>query len=229
MEPIVEGTADGSSTLYLPDMDEHYHSIYGARTESEHVFIKYGLLKYLAEEEPSDLSVLEVGFGTGFNALLTLLAKPGKATITYHSYEIHPLSEEIIRDLFREKLSSEEWSLVKQLHQAEWGTPTQIIEGFILHKHLEDLRTATLPRAEVVYLDAFAPEKDPSLWTEEMIRKLAGATTPGGRLSTYCAKGVIRRRLEGEGFRVERTQGPPGGKREILTCKKTDQSWQRKE
>lgn len=217
----VEETADGSPTLYLPNIDEHYHSVYGARTESQHVFVKHGLLRYLAEEPSCELTVLEVGFGTGLNALLTLLACPESCTITYHTYERYPLSKAMVSSLFEQKLSAEEWKVMQQLHDAPWGEPYQIQEGFFLHKHHQNICTAALPAAEVLYMDAFAPEKTPELWSDEMIQKLATATVCRGRLSTYCAKGVVRRSLEEKGFRVERVQGPPGGKREILTCKKT--------
>lgn len=221
ISPEVEETADGSPTLYLPNIDEHYHSVYGARTESRHVFVKHGLLRYLTEEPSSELTVLEVGFGTGLNALLTLLACSKGCSITYHTYELYPLSKAMVSSLFEQKLSTEEWKVMQQLHDAPWGEPCQIREGFFLYKHHQDVCTAALPAAEVLYMDAFAPEKTPELWSDEMLQKLATATVCRGRLSTYCAKGVVRRSLEEKGFRVERVQGPPGGKREILTCQKT--------
>ncbi len=218
--PQVEETADGSRTLYLPDLDEHYHSVYGARTESMHVFVRNGLLKYCEEERKRQITILEVGFGTGLNALLTILAQPLDCKICYHTYEIHPLEQELVGQLFEKNLPQDEWKLMQKLHRATWNKEYEVTDQFRIYKHDEDILQADLPLSDVLYMDAFAPDKAPLLWSETQLQRLANATTNNGRLSTYCAKGGVRRRLEGVGFRVERTPGPPGGKREILTCKK---------
>ena len=217
----IERTEDGSPTLFVPGLEERYHSNRGARTESEWVFVRQGLRTWL-QRSGGACTLLEAGFGTGLNALLSLLETMGGGgrELLYHAYEINPLPLPLIREMWQGTLPGEEMTLMEQIHSAEWDVPVRISASFVLHKHREDLLTAKLPRADVLYMDAFAPEKTPELWSENFLRKLYEAALPGARLSTYCAKGVIRRRLRDLGFRVYRTPGPPGGKREILTADK---------
>lgn len=220
MERILEQTDDGSATLYVPQLDEHYHSVKGARTESQHIFIEMGLR---ASRVPSP-NVLEVGFGTGLNALLTLEeAERRKRFICYTALELYPLSWEEVAPLhYSDK------PLFRTLHEAPWNKVVQLTSHFTLCKLQADL--TTLPNLhfpfstfgsqliDVVYFDAFAPEKQPEMWSEDIFRFLCDRMSSEGILTTYCAKGVVRRMMQSVGFRVERLPGPPGGKREILRC-----------
>lgn len=217
-------TADGSRTIHVPELDEHYHSIYGARTESEHIFIRHALQRRLEDGLRGQLQLLEVGFGTGLNALLTLLHQlnsPTPYSIKYITYELYPLEEKSINQLFSDSLSSEEWEWMIQLHSAPWDREVMINPQFILHKVKEDLTSCDLPKGnDIIFMDAFAPEKTPSLWTPAFLKSLYESANQGAWLSTYCAKGIIRRTLQEVGFEVYRVAGPPHGKREILTAHK---------
>ncbi len=215
MQRIIEETADGVATLYNPEMDEHYHSVKGALTEAQHVYIDSAL----AHSSASPIQLLEVGFGTGLNAFLSLLAaqKGGKRT-HYTTLELYPLPLDTIAALgYAEAIAPEAKELFLALHKAEWNIPVEITPYFLLEKRQVDLR-AYLPERgiDVIYFDAFAPEKQPELWSEEVFKTLYQATNQGGILSTYCAKGCIRRLLQSVGYTVERLAGPPNGKREIL-------------
>lgn len=216
MKRIIEHTEDGSATLFVPELDEHYHSVKGARTESQHIFIDMGL-KASAAPQPH---VLEIGFGTGLNALLTLeTAEQEKRNIHYTGIELYPLTWEEVS-----ALGYSEHPLFKKLHTAPWEEDVEISPHFTLRKIKIDAKvliTDTLSlNPDLVYFDAFAPEKQPEMWNEQLFRSLYVYINTGGILTTYCAKGVIRRMLQAVGFRVERLPGPPGGKREILRATK---------
>lgn len=217
-------TKDGSRTIHIPEMDEHYHSVFGARTESEHIFIKNALERRLIEPFGESIQLLEIGFGTGLNAWLTLmhhLTSPISYQIKYITYELYPIEENIISQLFQDYLTKDEWQWMKQLHDADWGKEVEITDGFTLLKVNADLSNTSLPMGnDIIYMDAFAPEKTPSLWSTTFLQKIFDSTSHGGWLSTYCAKGVVRRTLQSIGFEVYRTPGPPKGKREILTARK---------
>ena len=216
----IEETKDGSPTLFVPSMDEHYHSTFGAKTESLHIFVERALKEWY-RTNGGHCNVLEVGFGTGLNALLTLLeAERSGLDLTYHTYEIKPLDAALIERMWRDALTEEEWEWMKQIHLAEWDIENRLSPHFTLLKHREDLLTAHLPKADVIYMDAFAPEKTPELWQDHFLQKLYLSAKDGACFSTYCAKGAVRRTLQATGFEVHRTPGPPGGKREILTATK---------
>ncbi len=212
MEHILQQTADGSATLFVPGLDEHYHSVKGARTESVHVFIDMGL-RACPVAAPR---VLEVGFGTGLNALLTWdEAERARRPVFYTTLELYPLRLD-------EALSLGYGGRLRALHEAEWEREVLLSPCFTLCKRQADFTTLPLPAGafDVVYFDAFAPDKQPAMWTEERFAALFAALSPGGILATYCAKGEVRRRLQRAGFCVERLPGPPGGKREILRARK---------
>lgn len=209
MKSIIKHTDDGSFTLFLPDMEEHYHSTKGARTESQHVFIDMGF-KHSSAACPR---ILEIGFGTGLNALLTLetAIQSGK-TVHYTTLELYPLEWDIV-----DKLAYTANPLFKKLHTCPWGEEVEIVPEFKLLKLKADF-TTFVPSGlyDVVYFDAFAPEKQPEMWNAQLFDDLYVNISENGILTTYCAKGIIRRMLQQSGFKVERLPGPPGGKREIL-------------
>ncbi|WP_310393730.1 tRNA (5-methylaminomethyl-2-thiouridine)(34)-methyltransferase MnmD [Hymenobacter sp.] len=229
----VRQTADGSYTLFVPELDEHYHSRHGARQESAHVFIRHGLWPVLragAADHQATLRILEVGLGTGLNVLLTAEACQQAAAYTvYDALETRPLPPAVVAALAYEycfeNRPEPDWrgQLLHQLHRQRWNDPAApaLVPDFHLHKRLEGLETAALPAAEyhLIYFDAFAPDKQPELWTEAIFRKLHAATRPGGVLVTYCAQGQFRRNLRAAGWCVEKLPGPPG-KREMTRAVK---------
>jgi Uncharacterized conserved protein len=218
-EIILEETKDGSHTLYVPGMDEHYHSVNGALQESMHVFIDSGLRKVDAK----NIKVLEIGFGTGLNAFLTLLeGEKLQKEIHFTSLELYPLSEAIYSKLnYGEVIAPDKAELFTKLHQADWEESTEITSHFQLQKKKADLCQFDFggEKYDLIYFDAFAPDKQPEMWNPELFQKLFEHTNPGGILTTYCAKGVVRRAMQAAGYTVERLQGPPG-KREMLRATK---------
>lgn len=215
----IEQTADGSQTLFVPELNEHYHSVKGALTESEHIFIQMGL-KHSSVEAPH---VLEIGFGTGLNTFLTLLtADTDQRNIHYTTLERYPVTPALIEQLtYPELICPERKDDFQALHQAAWNTDVQLTPYFTLHKVETDFTSYTFPATyDVIYFDAFAPEKQPEMWTQSLFDTLYQQLNPQGILTTYCAKGAVRRMLQAAGFMVERLPGPPGGKREILRATK---------
>ena len=207
-------TEDGSHTLYLPDMDEHFHSVHGAIQESLHVFVQNGLKKCQKQE----INILEIGFGTGLNAFLTWMNQERK-TIHYFSLEKYPLTEEEYNQLnYAQKYGADFQQVFLELHRSEWENPVEITPNFFLSKLNLDLISADLrkfPEFDLVYFDAFAPNKQPEMWTDAIFEKISSCCRPGAIITTYCAKGDVRRSLIANGFRMQRVPGPPG-KKEIL-------------
>lgn len=219
MELSIEKTSDGSPTLYRKDIDEHYHSIKGAVAESSHVYVDLGWRKALEHSE--HITVFEVGFGTGLNAALTAMAaEESRCATLYTTIELYPLSEEMV-ELFSDSLPEELRDIITKIHAAEWNKPVEISSYFTIWKILGDFTSIELPvRPDVVYFDAFAPDKQPQMWEESIFRRLYDVMTEEAYLTTYCAKGSIRRMLNDIGFITERMPGPPGGKREVLRAKR---------
>ena len=220
----VRTTADGSPTLYVPALDEHYHSRHGAAQESRHVFIEAGLRPLLAAGagQPGPLQVLEVGLGTGLNALLTLAAAGPGAAVAYTGYETQPLPAEAVAALATQWADNPHLSQAfARLHGAPWGAGTRLAPGFELLKVPAPVEAASLPagRYDLIYFDAFAPDKQPELWTEAVFAKLYAAAAPGAVLVSYCAQGQFRRHLRATGWLTEKLPGPPG-KREMTRATK---------
>lgn len=208
-------TADGSNTLFIPEMNEHYHSINGAVQESQHVFITAGL-KHLNKDR---LRIFEVGFGTGLNAFLTLQATclDTSLHISYYAVERFPLDMDLVQQL---NYGGSHSDLFIKLHQVEWNSLQTITDHFSLYKMLDDSNSCELPdQLDLVYFDAFAPDKQPEMWNPEIFSKLYAKMNVGGILTTYCAKGAVRRMMQEAGYSVERIPGPPG-KREMLRARK---------
>ena len=209
-------TADGSTTLFIPELDENYHSIHGAVQESMHVFINAGL----REVKKESIRIFEMGYGTGLNFLLTYLNQDGK-TIDYHGIEAFPLEQELVDQLnFVETmhLTKDLATVFDLFHTID--AHEKLSSNFSLTKSTIKLSAYTPPcNFDLIYFDAFAPEVQPELWTSDIFHKLFNITNPKGILTTYCAKGQVRRNMQTAGFRVERLPGPPG-KREMLRARK---------
>ena len=208
-------TADGSTSIYLEGMDDYYHSKYGAIAESNHIFIKNGLL---SRDLTKEINVLEVGMGTGLNVLTTMKASNEYGLkIHYDAIEAYPIKMEELSSInFAEILKIED-SLLRNIHDSPWETKVQLQPHFNLTKYQAKLQDAKLElnQCDVVYFDAFSPDKQEEMWSEGIFKKLYHSLKPGGVLVTYCVKGMIRRLLQSVGFKVEKLKGPEGGKREM--------------
>ncbi len=212
-------TDDGSHTLIIPELNEHYHSTHGAIQESMHVFIQAG---FNPRANVPKLSILEVGFGTGLNALLTYIqSKISQQFIEYCTIEKYPLvNDEFMQLNYATILNDYPNDILYSLHNAPWEKPTAIDSKFTLLKLQQDLLHLHVDKTfDLVYFDAFGPDKQPELWTEEVFKTIYGLMNRGALLTTYSAKGQVRRNMKNVGFTVERIAGPPG-KREMLRAKK---------
>ncbi|RYM35974.1 SAM-dependent methyltransferase [Brumimicrobium glaciale] len=213
-------TKDGSKTIYMPDIYEHYHSNHGALQEALHVFIKSGW----DEIKTKEVSVLEIGFGTGLNTIITVIAgQNDNKTVHYTGLEAFPVTLEDIELLKYDELEyiapfSESY---QKLHTAKWDEFVAISESFTLKK-VEQKMEDYIPEKEsfdLIYYDAFGPRAQPFMWTTEVLQKMYDALSTNGIFVTYCAKGDVRRSLISLGFEVEKIPGPPG-KREMLRARK---------
>jgi tRNA U34 5-methylaminomethyl-2-thiouridine-forming methyltransferase MnmC len=232
-------TSDGSKTIQIEDWNEQYHSIHGAIQEANHVFLKHGLLFYsegvteskneaICRTERSriatdhDLSILEIGFGTGLNAFLTLIkAEQLKLDINYVGVEAYPVEFKEIEQLnYVELISKAHASIFETMHKTSWDNQHQITSNFQLEKQQKFFQDITDKATfDIIYFDAFGARVQPDLWTETIFTIMHNALKDNGILVTYSAKGSVRRAMQTVGFSVERLPGPPG-KREMLRARK---------
>jgi tRNA U34 5-methylaminomethyl-2-thiouridine-forming methyltransferase MnmC len=218
----VQNTADGSPTVYSSFFDATYHSSHGAIQESRHVFIDSGL-QHAHSVFPKRIALLEFGFGTGLNALLTAMWHGSAGTsIAYTAMEAFPIETDLALKLpYPEFLHiNGTRAIFDTMHLAPWNTKTDISPSFSLTKVKDDF--ISFPKDDLydlVYLDAFAPGVHPQFWENPFLESVFNQMTTGGILITYCAKGSFKRALKMAGFDVEALPGPPG-KREITRAQK---------
>lgn len=216
-------TKDGSHTIFNSRIGEHYHSTFGAIQESEHIFIQAALDVF--REKQKTLDILEIGFGTGLNALLSLLwADKFDKHISYYGLEAFPVSYKTALSLNYHELLKTDQSLFLSLHRQINGA-LKISDNFSLEKEVNTLENAVFPieKYNIIYFDAFSPEAQPELWTTDIFTKLFTTLKNGGVLTTYSCKGSVKRALKAAGFTIEKLPGPPG-KREFLRATKTFQT-----
>jgi tRNA U34 5-methylaminomethyl-2-thiouridine-forming methyltransferase MnmC len=207
--PEVRLTADGSKTLYLPHLDETYHSSHGAIQESVHVFIEHGLT-YISQQTES-ITVFEMGLGTGLNALLTALwAQKHQRTVQYIGVELHPISEDLWRQMEFVQVKSE-IDLYTKIMSSEWEEFQEINPYFELKKIEKDVLQLELQEhVDLVYYDAFGPRAQSEMWEIPVLTKMHELLKPGGVFVTYCAQGQMKRNLKTLGFELTELPGPPG-------------------
>jgi tRNA U34 5-methylaminomethyl-2-thiouridine-forming methyltransferase MnmC len=211
-------TYDGSHTIFVPELDEHFHSIYGAVQESNFIFVNNGFDTTSADP----LNIFEVGFGTGLNALLTALkSMSGKRKVHYTAIEKNPLEDNILRTLNHHQFAGESGKELSDLiHMASWGKWVSICKNFNLRKIKGDITEGPLAgKFDLIYFDAFGPEKQPEMWSADVFASIASVTKKNGILVTYSAKGTVKRNLKACGFEVTLLPGPPG-KRQIIRAVK---------
>lgn len=218
-------TEDGSSSLFLPELNETYHSHHGALGESLHVFIRMGLEHWLSRHpEAKSLRIFEVGFGTGLNALLAYeAAEKLGINIRYTTLEPYPLSEETVAALnYARMLAGGVYSGVfYDMHAAAWNEPERIGARFELLKYrlkLENFMPSP-SSYDLIFFDAFAPSKQAELWEKELLGKVAAMMAPEAVFTTYCAKGQLKRDLKAVGLLVETLPGAPGKKEMVRASK----------
>jgi tRNA U34 5-methylaminomethyl-2-thiouridine-forming methyltransferase MnmC len=214
-------TSDGSHSLLNEALNETYHSVHGAIQESQHVFINNGLCYLLEKHTHSVVSIFEVGFGTGLNALLTVKAmQTEKVLVKYVSVEAFPIGEELWTSLNYTKVLGYEDTFAI-LHRSPWEKVNKISEHIEFLKYQTALQKVELKdhSFDLVFFDAFAPNKQPELWTIDVLQKVVDAMNPDGIFVTYCAKGQLKRDLKELGLRVETLPGPPGKKEMVRATK----------
>ena len=211
-------TSDGSHTIYVPELNEHYHSIHGAVQESEFIFVRSGFDFCIA----NPLNIFEVGFGTGLNALLTALkCRDGNREVNYTAIEKYPVSGETIMMLNHHQYAGKDAKEIYDLiHSTPWNERVNICKNFNLLKITGDFTNVSLHgRYDLIYFDAFGPDKQPEMWTKELFAGIADVTNKNGVFVTYSAKGEVKRNLKACGFEVTLLPGPPG-KRQIIRAVK---------
>lgn len=213
-------TEDGSHTLFAEQFNEIYHSRHGAIQESQHVFIKTGLDYVLEQNKTNTASILEIGFGTGLNALLTMLqAEKRNLKINYTTIELYPVDIATIKELnYTQQLGYEYcYGPYHSMHLVRWNEAHDVTPHFNFKKiNASVIEHRFEPESfDLIYFDAFAPDNQPEMWSVDVFKAMYRALKPGGILVTYCSKGVVQRAMKEAGFTVEKTPGPPG-KREML-------------
>ncbi len=214
-------TADGSKTIQIEDWNEQYHSVHGAIQEAMHVFILHGLFCFLESHKP--ISILEIGFGTGLNAFITLLeSEKSNLHINYTGVEAYPVTQEEVDALnYSEQLKTNN-TLFSKLHQCNWEVLHHITPKFSLTKQQKFFKEIdAVAEYDLIYFDAFGARVQPELWTEGVFELMYKALKTKGVLVTYSAKGSVRRAMQAVGFSVEKLPGPPG-KREMLRATKLE-------
>lgn len=215
-------TGDNSHTLYSERFKATYHSIRGAISESKHVFIQNGLQFVHEQLQAKEISILEVGFGTGLNAFMTYMyAKEHDLKINYHSIEAYPVPLSATpRFNYANEFSDREKIVFNQMHQQEWNRVGQISGSFSFTKHLCLLEEfSSKQKNDIIYFDAFSPSEQPELWTETIFKKMYDLLHPNGVLVTYCAQGQMKRNMKQAGFKVKALPGF-GSKREMTRGEK---------
>ena len=214
-------TNDGSHTIMHHLLNQTYHSRHGAIKESMHVFIEAGLLPMM-QQKPS-LKIFEFGFGTGLNAWLTSLQTFDKEyPVYYETIEAHPVEEAIWKLLNFGTFNQhkEAGKILFAMHEAPWEKACAIHEYFTLEKKETDFSVYQPSTTfDLVYFDAFSPTAQPELWTINVFERMMEMMNTGGRLTTYCSKGDVRRNMMAAGLQVQKIAGPPG-KREMVVATK---------
>jgi len=212
-------TKDGSHSLFVPDLNENYHSVHGSISEAIHIFVNSGLLSH----PKKNINILEIGFGTGLNTLLTLENIKSRK-VHYTSLEPYPISSEIYNKLNFHTLTNSNSETFLKLHRSDWEKEVFISENFTLYKTQTRLHNfISEKKFDVIYFDAFSPDKQTEMWTIKVFEKCFNLLNKDGFLITYCAKGIFRRTLKSVGLEVISLDGPPGKRQMTRANKSTSQ------
>ena len=211
-------TNDGSTTIYLPEWNESYHSKHGAIQEAYHVFIKNGLSLFKVKS----IAILEIGFGTGLNAFITFVeAKKTNQSIDYVGVEAYPVEmDETMQMNYPNEIDVSETTVFKKMHEFNWDQKNQLSDNFMLTKRqqfFQDIQDEA--SFDLIYFDAFGFRVQPDLWTDTIFAAMFKALKPNGILVTYACRTSIKNAMLSAGFSVEKLPGAPG-KREMLRASK---------
>jgi len=209
LKQIIRNTADGSHTIYVPALKEHYHSVNGAVIEAKHIFIDAGFCFF----NEKLIRILEIGFGTGLNAFLTCIeAINNNIETNYHSIEKYPLSLQMVSKLnYVNNYKSSERNLFYKMHISKWDNTIDIDKNFLFKKINADFTKYNIKeKYDIIYFDAFSPDVQAEMWTLDNFVKLYDCLNTNGLLVTYSAKGIVKQNLRSAGFTVKRLPGPPG-------------------
>ena len=218
MEKEIIQTKDGSTTFYLPELNETYHSKNGAIQEAYHVFIKNGFSLF----EGKPISILEIGFGTGLNAFITSLeSQNNNQTVDYVGVEAYPITqEEALTMNYANQIDASKTEVFQKIHQIDWEIPIQVNPTFQLTKRKQLFQDIVdVEVFDLIYFDAFGYDVQPELWSDKIFEKMFIALKSGGVLVTYACRSVIKNSMISAGFKIEKLPGAPG-KREMLRASK---------
>lgn len=215
---ILTKTADGSNTLYNETIGEHYHSAHGALQESKHVFIDAGLKFGIDNNPDQEIRILEVGFGTGLNFILSFAhCEANKISLNYTGIEAFPITSDAIEETgYSEFVAPEIWQKFITKYDASLKNPqnlSSLCELTIAHTTLVDFKNKNL--FDVLYYDAFSVQHQPEMWTNEIIAHACSFIKTGGIFISYAITGNLKRAVKACGFKIEKLPGAPG-KREML-------------
>lgn len=220
MKRKIVTTNDGSTTIHIEDWDESYHSKHGAIQEAYHVFIKSGLNNF---KDNSEVSILEIGFGTGLNSFITFLeSQKRNLKIDYVGVEAYPISKEEVGQLnYVEQLKADEFKVTfDKIHSSSWEEKHQLTENFSLTKRKQFFQDIDdVEKYDLIYFDAFGFPVQPELWNEEIFKKMFCALLPNGILVTYACRTSIKKAMLSAGFQVEKLPGAPGKREMLRACK----------
>ena len=209
-------TGDGSDSLYNKEIDETYHSLHGSVTESKHVYINAGLENFLGKNKKQSISILEVGLGTGLNLLLTLkYAKKNNLKIQYHAIEPFPLDNTILKKLnFNNKLEGFDKKVYEKIHHPKNLEPIDLSNNISFTKSITRLEQISFEneKYDLVFFDAFAPSKQPDIWSIENFKIIREAMKKDGIMVTYSSSGKLKKILKELKFKIEKLAGPKGKK-----------------
>ncbi|WP_375238945.1 tRNA (5-methylaminomethyl-2-thiouridine)(34)-methyltransferase MnmD [Aurantibacter sp.] len=223
INPKIVVTDDGSNTLVHPTIGAHYHSTFGAKQESDFIFIQEGIDFYVKKLDVKSVSILEMGFGSGLNAYNTLLyGLEHNISINYCGIEKYPIDVKLISELDYPKILNSEntANLFQNMHTSKWEEYSEISKEFQLKKINKSLGNIDLEeKFDIIYFDAFGPKDQPELWSVSVFEKMFSLLNTNGILVTYCSKGIVKNALRAVGFDLQRLAGPPS-KRHILRATK---------
>jgi len=220
ISPDIICTEDGSATLIHPVYRDTYHSTRGAVGESEHLFIDNGLKKI----NKKNIKILEIGFGSGLNALVTLkYLNDNGLNAEYHTVEKYPVSVETIHKTGYANIFPEYSEAFMELHRSAWNNTIKVTENFSVVKHHKSFPDIELDAIfDIIYFDAFSPDTQPEMWTQEIFINLFNHTAINGLLSTYSSKGIVKQNLRAAGYTVKRLKGALGKRHMLNAIKESD-------
>ncbi|MEX2592084.1 MAG: tRNA (5-methylaminomethyl-2-thiouridine)(34)-methyltransferase MnmD [Anditalea sp.] len=218
-------TEDGSHSLYVPEINENYHSFHGAYREAIHVFMLYGLEAWAVKSHgKKPIRIFELGFGTGLNAWLSLVwAEQNQIPVLYHTIDPFPLSEDIYNQLNYPLLDDAIWHFQEyfnKIHKADWDKGEAISPYFNMKKEKTTLEEVLLYDADIIFFDAFSPKKQPELWEFTLLEKVATTMNSNAVFVTYCATSKLKRDLKSLDLILDVVPGPPGKKEMTRAWKK---------